>query len=136
MTTNRKFVNMLIINFGHALNDKAKEMLKGAKEVHLPFVLDMKSDPYPQMVKALHHVKEVLQQHNIVDNNFYVIMPGLTTAAVFLAAGLQGLTGSLPNVITMVKDEDELFLPDFISNLQKFREEIRKVRDGNAVFLG
>lgn len=136
MTTNKKFVNMLVINFGHALNDKAKEMLKGAKEVHLPFVLDISKDPQPQMIKALQHVKETLQQHNITDNNFYVIMPGLVTAAVFLTAGIQGLTGSLPNVITMVRGEDELFLPDFISNLQRFREDVRKTRDDNAVLLG
>lgn len=127
---------MLVINFGDALNDKAKEMLKGAKEVHLPFVLDISKDPQPQMIKALQHVKETLQQHNIVDNNFYVIMPGLVTAAVFLAAGLQGLTGSLPNVITMVKDEDEVFVPAFVSSLQKFREEVRLKRDDNAVVLG
>lgn len=104
-----------IVNLSHPLNDKAVERLEqwfpGAKIVTIPVHIDMDTPLFGQLAQLLQTVDEA------IDGEFYMILPGLSAVAAYLAAYHQTLENGHALGFIYMKEEGTIFpvfMPSYI----------------------
>jgi len=140
MKKNNKDV-IKVINFGHPLSLKAKEMI--VKKLSKDYEKDI--DLQEVIINSTIDVnapKEV-QYSKVIDNTFnlvdlsgrspvYILLPGLSLSVAMLISMLAGLTGTLPKVINLKRDNKlGIFVMDEILDLEHIRQNARSKRYNN-----
>jgi hypothetical protein len=99
----------MILNFSHPLAPVAKKELEAFLEeeqqiLTVPVNLDLSQPMEPQVVYAVRGLNV-----NWETIPLFLIPPGMSPAALILAAAVHGLSGHWPSIIRLVQREDKLF---------------------------
>lgn len=120
---------MKVFNFSHSLAPAAVEQLNdrfgtAVEVIQIPVNLDMGAELLPQ-------INELMKPHSRVMNGteaFCIVLPGMSIAAVAIAAAVSGFSGSLPLVVELRMDANRTFVVNDVIDFQAFRSFMRQLR--------